>query len=89
MKFLDDEQWDSLLASLGELAKGVARPTSAQETEDSMCVVSVPEQGEFLVRNGKITKILEIDSQDGTDEYRSYAVYTEVDPDTGEEVTWP
>jgi hypothetical protein len=46
----------------------------------------VPIEGEFLVRNGKVTPIIEMDSRDNTDEYWEYTVYTEVD-ENGDEVT--
>lgn len=45
----------------------------------------VPEHGEFLVRNGKVYPVIEVDSRDHTDEYWEYAVYTQVGED-GEEV---
>jgi hypothetical protein len=48
-------------------------------------MLQVPEQGEFLVRNGKVYPIIELSSRDGTDEYWEYEVYTEVD-DNGDEV---
>jgi hypothetical protein len=49
-------------------------------------MVEVPDTGEFLVRNGEVYPVIEVDSKDHTDEYWEYAVYTEVD-DNGDEVT--
>jgi hypothetical protein len=48
-------------------------------------VLQVPEQCEFLVRNGKVYPIIEASSKDHTDEYWAYEVYIEVD-DEGDEV---
>lgn len=43
----------------------------------------VPVEGEFLVQNGTIYPVIEVDSRDHTDEYHEYAVYTQVDDEGG------
>lgn len=45
----------------------------------------VPDEGEFLVRNGKVHPVIEVDSKDHTDEYWEYTVYVEVD-ENGDDV---
>lgn len=49
--------------------------------------VAVPDQGEFLVRNGVIYPVIEVDSRDHNDEYWEYTVYIEVD-DEGDEIVY-
>jgi hypothetical protein len=46
----------------------------------------IPIHGDFLVRDGRIYPITEVDSRDHTDEFYEFSVYVQVD-DEGDAVT--